>query len=176
MDIKCPSCGFDNMEGADRCDKCLHSLMQRDIPQPKKDDAIQSALLSKPVSELLTGEDLRVCSPSDSVEKVLKIFQKDKKGCALVYDKKNLVGIVSNRDILLRAVGIHKDLSKVKIEQIMTRNPSFVKPQDPIAYAVNKMSMGGYRHVPVLRDNGTPISILLIKDVLRYLSRSKRSY
>jgi hypothetical protein len=38
------------------------------------------------------------------------------------------------------------------------------------------MAMGGHRHVPVLRANGTPVSILLIKDVLRYLSRSKRSY
>jgi CBS domain-containing protein len=31
----------------------------------------------------------------------------------------------------------------------MTRDPSFVHPEDPIAFAINKMAMGGYRHVPV---------------------------
>ncbi len=174
--IRCPDCGFENPEGTDRCEKCFHSLMQRDIPHARKEDVIRMTLLNKPVSELLTGLDLRVCSPSDSVSKLAKMFQKDKKNYALVYEKKKMVGVVSNRDILLRAAGIYKDLSKVTVGQIMTKNPGFVRPEDPIAFAVNKMAMGGHRHVPVLRANGTPVSILLIKDVLRHLSRSKRSY
>jgi CBS domain-containing protein len=176
MDIKCPSCGFNNLQGEDRCQQCLHSLMQRDIPQAKRDDAFQDAMLNKPVSDLLTGADLLVCSPGDTVQKIVKIFQKDKKNCVLVYSKKKMVGILSNRDLLLRVAGIHKDLSKVKVEDVMTKNPSYVHPEDPIAFAVNKMAMGGYRHVPVLRADGTPVSILLIRDVLRFLSESKKSY
>jgi CBS domain-containing protein len=176
MDIKCPSCGFDNLEGEDRCQQCLHSLMQRDIPHPKKDDQFQQALLTKPVSELLTGEDLLVCSPGDTVQKILRTFQKFKKNCVLVYSRKKMVGILSNRDLSLRVAGRYKDLAKVKVEEVMTKNPGFVRAEDPIAFAVNKMAMGGYRHVPVLRADGTPVSILLIKDVLRYLSVSKKSY
>lgn len=172
--IKCSACGFDNPDTEDRCRQCLHSLMQREVAPP--DAAATEALLNRPVSELLTGLDLLVCSPSDTMDKVVKIFQKFKKNCVLVYDKKKLVGILSNRDILLRVAGLHKDLSKVAVEQVMTKNPGYVRPEDPIAFAVNKMSMGGYRHVPVLRRDGTPVSILLIKDVLRYLSQSKKSY
>ena len=173
--MKCPSCGFNNLGGEDRCDQCLHSLMQLDIPHPKRDDGSDN-LFSKPVSDLLTGKDLLVCSPSDTVQKIVKTFQKDKKGCVLVYEKKKMVGILSNRDLLLRVTGQYKDLSKVKVVEVMTRNPGYVKPEDPIAFAVNKMAMGGYRHVPVIRGDGTPVSILLIKDVLRYLSQSKKSY
>ena len=176
MKIKCPSCGLDNLEGEDRCQQCLHSLMQRDIPHPKRGDGLQQALLTKPVAELLTGADLLVCSPTDTVQKIVKIFQKEKKNCVLVYSKKKMVGILSNRDLLLRAAGTYPDLSKVTVEQVMTKNPSYVRPEDPIAFAVNKMSVGGYRHVPVIRHDGTPVSILLIKDVLRYLSTSKKSY
>ena len=172
--IKCSACGFDNPVSEDRCQQCLHSLMQRSVPADLKKD--QEALFSKPVSELLTGLDLLVCSPSDSVQKVLSTFQKFKKNCVLVYDKKTLVGILSNRDILLRVAGRYKDFTKVKVEEVMTKNPGFVRAEDPIAFAVNKMSMGGYRHVPVLRGDGTPVSILLIRDVLVYLSKSKKSY
>ena len=86
------------------------------------------------------------------------------------------VALAPTEGLLLRVVDKHEDLSKVKVGDVMTANPGFVRPEDPMAFAVNKMAMGGYRHVPVLREDGTPVSILLIKDVLRYLSWSKKSY
>lgn len=177
MKISCPFCGYENDMGADHCAQCLHTLMKRDIPSKRrKGDAFQDALLNEPVSELLTGLDLLVCGPGDSVEKIVKIFQQAKKGCVLVYENKKMVGILSNRDLVMRVAGVYKNLSKIKVEEIMTRDPSYVHPEDPIAFALNKMAMGGHRHVPVLRPDGTPVSILLIRDVLRYLSVSKKNY
>ena len=172
MDIKCPSCGFNNIEGEDRCVQCLHSLMQRDIPHPQKSDKIQNIMMA-PILDLITGKDLLVASPADTVEKVTKILRDEKKDCVLVYKKKKLVGILSNRDLLLRVAGKYKDLTKVKVESVMTPNPEFAKGEDPIAFVVNKMSLGGFRHVPVLRSDGTPFSIISIKDVFGYLSRTK---
>jgi CBS domain-containing protein len=175
-DTKCPFCGAETLPGDERCPQCLHSMMVRELPKMRAGDGIQQALLSHPVSELLTGADLLVCSPDDTVQKIVDIFRKEKKGCVLVYKSKKMVGILSNRDLLMRVVGKYDDLSKVKVSEVMTPNPGFVRPGDPMAYAVNKMAMGGYRHVPVLREDGTPVSILLIKDVFRYLSWSKKSY
>jgi len=173
--IKCPSCGLDNILGSDRCEQCLHSLMQTGLPQPKKEDKFQSAIMSNPVSELLTGKDLLVCSPDDTIQKVVKIFQKEGKKCILAYEKKKLVGILSNRDLLLRVAGKYKDLSKVKVREVMTRNPEYVTADVPIAYVVNKMAMGVCRHVPVLASDGTPYSLVIIKDVLGYLVRRRKS-
>lgn len=175
MKIACPSCGFVNIEGEDRCAQCLHTLHQRDIPLPKKNDMIQAVMLTAPISELLTGEDLLVASPSDTIQKILKIFQDQKKNCVLVYKNKKMVGILSNRDILWKVAAKYKDLSKVKVADVMTPNPEFVRPGDPIAFAVNKMAMGGFRHVPVLDDDGAPLSIILIKDVLEYLARREKT-
>lgn len=169
--VKCPSCGYENLLGDDRCAQCLHSLMQLDIPRPKKSDALQRAIMTDPIIDLVTGKDLLVASPSDSVQKIVKIFQKDQKNCILVYKKKKLVGILSNRDLLMRVAGRHLDLSKVKVEQVMTSNPEWVRAEDPIAFVVNKMAIGGYRHIPVLRPDGTPYSIITIRDVLNYLTR-----
>ncbi len=175
LNTKCPSCGFENILGVDRCEQCFHTLMQTGLPQPKKDDKFQQAIMTTPVSELLTGKDLLVCSPEDTVQKVVRVFQKENKNCILVYDHKKLVGILSNRDFLLRVAGKYKDLSKVKIKEIMTRNPEYVTEDAPIAFVVNRMAMGGCRHVPVLASDGTPYSIVIIKDVFGFLSRRSKS-
>lgn len=173
--INCPSCGFENILGSDRCEQCLHTLMQTGLPQPKKDDKLQQAIMTTPVSALLTGKDLLVCSPEDTVQKVVRVFQKENKNCVLAYEHKKLVGILSNRDLLLRVAGKYKDLSKVKIKEVMTRNPEYVTENAQIAYVVNRMAMGGCRHVPVLASDGTPYSIVIIKDVLSFLSRKSKS-
>ena len=172
--MKCPSCGHSSIEGSDRCEQCLHTLHQVAIPSKKK-DVIQEAMMSAPISDLLTGKDLLVASPSDSIQKIIKIFQEQKKNCVLVYKDHKIVGILSNRDILWKVVGKYKDLSKVKVEQVMTPKPECVGPDDPIAFVVNKMAMGGFRHIPVLQADGKPLSIILIKDVLGYLARREKS-
>lgn len=172
--VKCPSCGSANILGSERCEQCLHSLMQTGLPKARKDDKIQSVMMTTPVAELLTGKDLLVCSPDDTVQKVVRIFRKENKNCILVYENKKLVGILSHRDLLGRVAGKYQDLSKVKVKTVMTPNPEYVRADDPIAYAVNKMALGGFRHVPVLADDGTPYSIIIIKDVLGYLSRRNK--
>jgi len=171
MDIKCPSCKHDNMQGVDRCEYCFYTLMQRDLPRPKKDDQYQNVMMTAPIADLITGVDLLVADTLDPLDKILKILQEQKKSCILIYHDKKLVGIISKRDFLKKAVG--KNISSLTAEDIMTRNPEFVRLDAPIAYAVNKMATGSFRHVPVIADDGTPISIVSIKDVLGYLSHRK---
>ncbi|MBN1687586.1 MAG: CBS domain-containing protein [Candidatus Omnitrophica bacterium] len=175
MDIQCLACGAKNIEGEDRCRQCLHSLMQVDLPRPKKSDPIQQIMMSTPVSELLTGEDLLVASPEDSIAKVVEIFQKEKKHCILVYEKKRLAGILSKRDLVFKVAGKPKDLSKFKVRDIMTPKAEFVKADAPLAFVVNKMALGGFRHVPVLAEDGKPLSIIHIQDVLDYLLRREKN-
>ncbi|MCB9799999.1 MAG: CBS domain-containing protein [Candidatus Omnitrophica bacterium] len=170
MKIKCPTCSYENIEGTDRCAECLHSLMQRDLPSPKSNDSLQKAMMTAPVSALLTGKDLLVADISDPIEKIIRIFQKKQKNCVLVYKQKKIVGIISNRDLLRKVAGQGQNLSEVTVESVMTKNPEVVTAEDPIAFAINKMGMGGFRHVPVLAEDGTPISIISIHDVLHYLS------
>ena len=93
MSSKCPACGFENIPGEDRCAECLISLMQRDLPRPKKDDAIQKAMMTNPVSEIVTGRDLLVAKEGDSILKIVKILQDKKLDCVLIYQKKKLIGI-----------------------------------------------------------------------------------
>lgn len=173
--LVCPSCGFQNIAGEDRCAECLHSLMQRDLPRPRQNDTFQRAMMMDPVSDLLTGADLLVASEQDAVSKIVSILQEKKKRCVLVYKRKKLVGILSNRDLIRKVAMKGKKLSEIKVGSVMTPNPEYVKPEDPIAVVVNKMALGGFRNLPVLTRDGTPVSIVSIIDVLRYLSRRDKA-
>ncbi|MDP3981819.1 MAG: CBS domain-containing protein [Chlamydiota bacterium] len=174
MLVKCSMCQHENVSGVDRCEECLHSLMQKDLPRPKRGDSIQRTLMTTPIYELLTGKDLLVADPGDTVQKAVDILRKERKNCILVYENKKLVGILSNSNLLHKVAGKIKDLTSVKIKDVMTVNPEFVLPEDTIAVVVNKMAMGGFRHVPVLDKDGTPLSILTIKDVIFYITSKNR--
>lgn len=175
MSAKCPSCNYTNIPGADRCEQCMHSLMQTDIPRPKRNDKLQQVMMTTPVADLLTGKDLLVANERDSIAKIIKIFQENNKRVILVYRKKKLVGILGNRTIVRSVAKKGLDLSKITVGEVMKLNPEYVRAEDPIAYALNKMAMGSVRTLPVLREDGTPISVITIKDILVYLSKRNKS-
>ena len=52
----------------------------------------------------------------------------------------------------------------------MTRNPECVDAGDSLAFALHKMDVGGYRHVPVLNE-GRPAAVLSVRDMLRHITR-----
>jgi len=169
MESVCSACHFENFPGEDRCTQCLHSLMQRQLPKPRKEDAYQSAMMTAPIEVLITGKDLLVASKNDSVKKVAEVLNKEGKDAVLIYEKKKLVGIVSQRDLLKKASAGTFDVDS-PVGNVMTPWPEAVGLKDPIAFVVNKMAMGGFRHVPVLAADGAPVTIVSIKDVLNYLA------
>ena len=48
----------------------------------------------------------------------------------------------------------------------MTENPEYLSPEDPLAYALNKMHIGGFRHVPIVDDDLKPIGLISISDII----------
>ena len=51
----------------------------------------------------------------------------------------------------------------------MTPDPECLTPHDPIAFALNRMVVGGYRHVPLVTADGSPVGILPMRDVIAYI-------
>jgi len=51
----------------------------------------------------------------------------------------------------------------------MTRNPEAVSPRDRIAYALNRMSVAGYRTIPVVDAETRPIGVVTVTDFIRWL-------
>ncbi len=134
-------------------------------------DEYQNVMMEKPVAEVLSKNSFLHVLPSDSVEKIVLILQKEKQSSLLVIQHDRLLGIVSKRDLLRRTIGNETKLSHLKALDVMTANPEIVRAADPLSFAVNKMAMGGFRHLPVLSEEGNPIGVISIQDVLSYLSQ-----
>jgi len=171
MKNKCPYCGHSNIAGSDHCGKCLHPFTQKDLPQPGK-DRLQKIVMTEKVSEFISKIPPIIVEPSTSVQEVIEKMQAlPTKGCVLVCDKnKKLLGIASIRDILLKVAGVIKDTSKCPVSKIMTPNPEWLDKSAPLAYALHKMSIGRFRHVPVL-DNGIPVGVVSTRDIIEYLTK-----
>ena len=52
------------------------------------------------------------------------------------------------------------------VEEFMTADPEYLSPEDPLAYALNKMHIGGFRHVPVVDDELHPQGLISITDII----------
>ncbi|HTL70472.1 MAG TPA: CBS domain-containing protein [Candidatus Eisenbacteria bacterium] len=170
---KCPYCGYENIIGSDHCGKCLHSFMQKDVPQPTK-EKLQKLIMTERVADFISKIPPILVSPKTSVQEVIERMQANPtKGCVLVVDEKgSLVGIASIRDILLKVAGIARDPSAWPVERIMTPKPESLDKDAPLSFALNKMSIGKFRHVPVL-DAGKPIGVVSTRDLIEYLTRKK---
>ena len=170
---KCPYCGHLNIAGSDHCEKCLHSFTQKDIPQPSK-EKFQRKLMTEKVSDFISKIPPIILTPEDSVQTMIDQMQKfPTKGCVLICGKdKKIIGIASIRDIVLKVAGVIPDPSKVPMKNIMTSKPECLDKDASLSFALNKMSIGKFRHVPVL-DNGIPIGVVSTRDLIDYLVTNK---
>src|SRR5438094_8148756 len=85
-------------------------------------------------------------------------------GAAIVLDGERLVGILTERDILL-AVASDRDRSAV-VEDCMTRHPETVESSDTTDQAAALMINGGFRHLPVV-DAERVVGIVSLRDLMR---------
>jgi len=87
----------------------------------------------------------------------------------LIQDGGRLAGILTERDILTKLVGSGADPALMKVDAVMTRKPETLGPDDPVAFALQLMSVGGFRHIPLVDGQGRPVGILSVKDIVDFL-------
>jgi len=166
MAMKCPACGFENIPGADECESCQASLT--DIPAlvPKK--GMERRILEGTLADLSPKKAVSV-APADSLAKAVETMRRDRMGCVLVLEEGQLLGLLSERELVLR-VSEESDLSSTPVRTIMRARPTLLREDDQVAEAFNRMALSGHRHVPVLMKDGS-YGIVSARDLLRYLCK-----
>jgi CBS domain-containing protein len=86
--------------------------------------------------------------------------------CVVVDSHSNIVGVISDRDIL-RALARNPNSRSKSLDQIMTPNPITVKRSTPIIDAVSKMLSKRINCLPVIEDDGTVCGIVTSTDLLK---------
>ena len=120
-------------------------------------EAVETADLEQPLC----------VEPSISIRQVLGLLKQQGAGSCLVCAQGKLVGIFTERDatkLLAEAANLDRP-----IETVMTRGPKTARSTDSVASAIEKMSRGGYRRLPVVDAQGKPLGMVSLAGIVHFL-------
>jgi CBS domain-containing protein len=160
----CPNCDYDNIDGVELCAECGTSL----VGVESRVSEMEQSIATHAVSTLCPRQPVCVASKTP-VREVIARMAAEKVGCLLVEDDAQLVGVFSERDVLNKISGDMTCLDR-PVGEFMTRSPFTVSQRDSIAYALQAMDLGGYRHLPVVNSSGIATGIISARDILRFLA------
>jgi CBS domain-containing protein len=162
----CPACGSRNLMGTDECGRCQCDLTALDRPVPA--DVVERSLMLDPVAVLQPRRPVCV-SDTAYLGLAMDVMMREEVGAVLVTNPAGeLVGVLTERDFLTKIAGSDA-LALLPVRQFMTRHPETVRLTDPLAFALRHMDVGRYRHLPVVSDDGKPVGVISVKDVLRHV-------
>ena len=165
--MNCLFCGFDNIEGIEQCGQCEADLTNVEDSGTSHD--IEKDLLRRPLREILASDYLDV-SEDTPVGEVVRGLTDGDYHCAITHGGEGLTGIFTERDILNKLAEGTSDRDAQPVRDFMTEGPETLHADDPIAFALNRMMVRGFRHIPVM-DDGRLVGKVCVRDILKYMVR-----
>lgn len=108
--------------------------------------------------------NVRLCSPDDSLRDVARKMKEADAGALPVGDKNRLIGMITDRDIVLRAVAEGKGLD-TPVREVMTWQVYYAFDDEDLEKAAETMSELKIRRLPVLNHQRQMVGILSLGDV-----------
>jgi len=115
-------------------------------------------------------EDLVYCMPGDTVTEVARLMKKEDIGPVLIVDNertRTLVGIVTDRDLVLKVIAEGLDPKSTKVNDVMSKKLVTCDAEDDVEQAVSAMAQFQLRRIPVVGDNMKLVGIIAQADVAR---------
>lgn len=125
-------------------------------------DLVFERVIDLKIRELMTT-DVRTISPNATIKDVANIMNTVDVGSVPVVDNNKLVGIVTDRDIVLRSVAKGQDPNQ-KVCDVMTKDIKTISPDTEVHEAADLMAKRQIRRLPVV-DNGNLVGIVAIGDL-----------
>ena len=161
----CPVCRHDNFEGEDNCENCGADLRTSDIPQQAID--YRGRLLGEHLDALNAAKPQTIDVGADASDAIRRMHETGV-DCVLVTDAGRLVGIFTDRDAVLKVAG--RAPGPCPMREVMTRDPVLLRHDDPIAVAIHKMAIGGFRHIPIVDGGQLPTGVVSARDVFDHIA------
>lgn len=103
--------------------------------------------------------------PSTPVSEIAKLMKKEDIGAVPIGENDRLVGMVTDRDIALRAVANGGDIASTTARDVMSKGVVWCKEDDDIKDAVQTMEKKSVRRLPVINDKKRLVGMLSLGDV-----------
>lgn len=121
-------------------------------------------MMYRSIAQLTLGRPLRAVSPGTSVREACRILETEGLDVLAVVEGGKLVGILSERDVICRAVARSLPCDATTVGRIMTPDPVTIDENESLSAAQDRMAAARCRHLPVMRA-GEPVSMISMRDV-----------
>jgi CBS domain-containing protein len=101
--------------------------------------------------EIMSKEIVR-CGPGDKLREAARLMSEHHIGSLPVAEGGTLVGVVTDRDIVLRGVAREPDISHLTVADVMTKDPVTCSPTDDVDEAADRMMKHQIRRIFVVRN------------------------
>ena len=115
--------------------------------------------------------EVHLAAAGDTMEEAAARMAGHRVGTLIVVDEREVpVGIVTDRDIVARALARGKGPRETLVGRVMTKKPRVLPEDAPIEAALDLMRRGGFRRVPVVNARGGLVGVVTLDDVLALLA------
>ena len=118
------------------------------------------------ISNIIAGQSVVTASKETTVRAACTLMAQKRIGALLVVENNRIAGIFTERDALNKVLAGNLDPDKTALSQVMVANPQTIRADKPLGYALQYMLDGGFRHVPVIDENGAPVGMVSARDAL----------
>lgn len=117
------------------------------------------------------------CTPDETVVRIAKLMKTENVGSIPICEDRGtrqLVGIITDRDLAIRVIAAAKDPNSVKAKDAMTREPITCRPEDDLQIALDTMENHQIRRMPVTNSNGQLVGIIAQADIARCMDEPEK--
>ena len=131
---------------------------------------IKGALLNDTIRTLDPDEPICVEATVTVKEAVARMTAARRAAVLIVDGKGRLAGIFTERDVLTRVLAAGLVVDRTPVGQVMTRDPDALTAGDRVAYAVNRMSVAGYRTIPLVDADKRPVGVVTVSHFIKWMA------
>ena len=128
--------------------------------------------MGQSIRDLMTS-DVRACEPSTSAVEAAKVMARENVGPVPVVEDGRLVGMITDRDIVVRVIAEERDPASTTVGEIASRDLVTVTPDTDLDEALEHMSQHQVRRLPVV-DGDRLVGIVAQADIAR-LGKDKKT-
>jgi CBS domain-containing protein len=107
-----------------------------------------------------------------TVRQAVDVMREKQLSCVLVVEQEQLVGVLTERDVLTKVAATSLQVDRVLLRDVMRPEPDCLRLDDALMDALHQMYLGDYRHVPLVDEQGKPLALVSMQAVVGALMAS----
>lgn len=130
--------------------------------------SVEQILSQKKIGEIINPRLIQA-PPTITVKDAVELMRVNKSGYIVIAEKKKVVGMFTETDVVRRILEKPVDWNK-PVREFMTQNPFILSPEDNVLKAIDLMGEHKFYHIPLIDKNGELVNVLSVRTLIRFLA------